>query len=119
MLNKKSKFEKILKFKSTSITMSKFLSVDEVVERLFDDDFRFSEGDSSDKEGEGIFAYAGQPHIDAAEVAALSRGVVSIPIDSTTGRSVPAGDGRGNKCATDSKGQEDEFSGKNKRDNRT
>ena len=36
MLNKKSKFEKNLKFKST---MSKFLSVDEVVERLFDDDF--------------------------------------------------------------------------------
>ena len=26
---------------------------------------------------------------------------------------------RGKKCATDSKGQEDEFSGKNKRDNRT
>ena len=52
-------------------------------------------------------------------MAALSRGVVSIPIDSTTGRSVPEGDGRGNKCATDSKGQEDKFSGKNKRDNRT
>ena len=66
--------------------MSKFLSVDEVVERLFDDDFSFSEGDISDEEGEGIFAYAGQPHIDAAEVAALSRGVVSIPIDCTTGR---------------------------------
>ena len=99
--------------------MSKFMSVDEVVERLFDDDFSFSEGDISDEEGEGIFTYAGQPHIDAAEVAALSRGVVSIPIDSTTGRSVPEGDGRGNKCATDSKGQEDEFSGKNKRDNRT
>ena len=54
--------------------MSKFLSVDEVVERLFDDDFSFSEDDISDEEGEGIFAYAGQPHIDAAEVAALSRG---------------------------------------------
>ena len=39
--------------------MSKFLSVDEVVERLLDDDFSFSEGDSSDEEGEGIFAYAG------------------------------------------------------------
>ena len=45
-------------------------------------------------------------------MAALSRGVVSIPIDSTTGRSVPEGDGRGNKCTKDSKGQEDEFSGK-------
>ena len=99
--------------------MSKFLSVDEVVERLFDDGFSFSEGDSSDEEGEGILAYAGQPHNDATEVAALSRGVVSIPIDSTTGRSVPEGDGRGNKCTKDSKGQEDEFSGKNKRDNRT
>ena len=49
MLNKKSKFEKNLKFKSTAITMSKFLNVDEVVERLFDDDFSFSEGDSSDE----------------------------------------------------------------------
>ena len=32
--------------------MSKFLSVDEVVERLFDDDFSFSEGNISDEEGE-------------------------------------------------------------------
>ena len=116
MLNKKSKFEK--KFE-IQIYRNNNVSVDEVVERLFDDDFSFSEGDISDEEGEGIFAYAGEPHIDAVEVAALSRGVVSIPIDCTTGRSVPEGDGRGNKCATDSNGQEDEFSGKNKRDNRT
>ena len=33
--------------------MSKFLSVDEVFERLFDDDFSFSEGDSSDEEVKG------------------------------------------------------------------
>ena len=56
--------------------MSKFLSVDEVVERLFDNDFSFLEGDISDEEGEGIFAYARQPHIDTEEVAALSREVV-------------------------------------------
>ena len=99
--------------------MSKFLNADEVVKRLFDDDYIFSEDDSSDEEGEGIFAYAGQQHIDTPEVAGLSRGVVSIWIDSSTGHSVPEGDGTGNKGATDSKGQEDEFSGKNKRDNRT
>ena len=98
---------------------SKFLNADEVVEHLFDDDFSFSEDDSSDEKGEGIFAYVGQQHIDAAKVAALSRGVVSIRIDTSTGRSVPEGDGTGNKGATDNKGQEDEFSGKNKRDNRT
>ena len=65
MLNKKSKFEKKIEIQiycNNNVEVS------------------FSEGDISDEEGEGIFAYAGQPHIDAVEVAALSRGVVSIPL---------------------------------------
>ena len=33
--------------------MSKFLNADEVVERLFDDDFSFSKDDSSDKKVKG------------------------------------------------------------------
>ena len=82
--------------------MSKFLNANEVLQRLFDDDFGVSEDASSDDEGEGIFAYAGQQHIDAAEVAALSRGVAS------KGQSVP----EGNMGATDSKGQQHKFPSK-------
>ena len=119
MQNKKSKF--FFKFE-IQIYRNKNAEVSEcrrVVERLFDDYFIFFEDDSNDEEGEGIFAYARQQHIDdATKVAGLSRGVISIRIDFSTGRSVPEGDGTGNKGATDSKGQEDEFSGKNKRDNR-
>ena len=40
--------------------MARKLGVDEVLQRLFDDDFGLSEDDSSDEDGEGIFAYAGQ-----------------------------------------------------------
>ena len=59
--------------------MARKLGVDEVLQRLFDDDFGLSEDDSSDEDGEGIFAYAGQQHFDAAEVAALSSGVTFNP----------------------------------------
>ena len=31
-----------------------------VIQRLFEDDFGLSENESSNEEGEGIFAYAGQ-----------------------------------------------------------
>ena len=44
------------------------------MELLFDDDFGVSEGDSSDEDGDGVFAYAGQQHFDSAEVVALSKG---------------------------------------------
>ncbi len=35
------------------------MDADEVIQRLFDDDFGFSENETSDEEGEGIFACAG------------------------------------------------------------
>ena len=57
--------------------MARKLGVDKVLQRLFDDDFGLSEDDSSDEDGEGIFAYAGQQHFDAA--AALSSGVAFNP----------------------------------------
>ena len=59
--------------------MARKLGVDEVLQRLFDDDFGLSEDDSSDEDGEGIFAYAGEQHFDAAEAAALSSGVAFNP----------------------------------------
>ena len=89
------------------------LKTDEVVELLFDDDFGVSEGDSSDEDGEGVFAYAGQQHFDSAEVAALSKGVVPIPICASTHDSVPdQGDGSGNEEAADLERQEFDFLGK-------
>lgn len=51
------------------------MDADEVIQRLFEDDFGLSENESSDEEGEGIFAYAGQQHLDTVELAALSSGV--------------------------------------------
>ncbi len=36
------------------------MDADEVIQRLFDDDFGLSENETGDKEGEGIFACAGQ-----------------------------------------------------------
>ena len=35
-----------------------------VIQRLFEDDFGLSENESSNEEGGGIFAYAGQQHLD-------------------------------------------------------
>ena len=63
------------------------MDADEVIKRLFDDDFGLSENESSDEEGEGIFAYAGQQHLDAVELATLSSGVEVQP-NRTTGASL-------------------------------
>ena len=35
-----------------------------VIQRLFEDNFGLSENESSNEEGEGRFAYAGQQHFD-------------------------------------------------------
>ena len=48
-----------------------------VIQWLFEDDFGLSENESSNEEGEGIFAYAGQQHLDTVELAALSSGMDS------------------------------------------
>ena len=54
-----------------------------VIQRLFEDDFGLSENESSNEEGEGIFAYAGQQHLDTVEPATLSIGVEVQPSIST------------------------------------
>ena len=48
------------------------MDADEVIQRLFEDDFGLSENESSDEVGEGIFAYAEQQHLDTVELATLS-----------------------------------------------
>ena len=65
--------------------MSNRLTEEEVVEFMFkEDDSDISEGGSSDEEGEGVYAYAGQQHFDSAEVASLSEGVVPVPVVAST-----------------------------------
>ncbi len=44
----------------------------EVFQCLFEDDFSLSEDESSDEEGKGMFAYAGQQHLDTVELATMS-----------------------------------------------
>ena len=51
------------------------MDADEVIQRLFEDNYGLSENESSDEEGEGIFAYAGQQHLDSVELATLSSGM--------------------------------------------
>ncbi len=60
------------------------MDADEVIQCIFDDDFGLYENETSDEEGEGIFAYAGQQHLDTVELATLSSGVEVQP-SSTTG----------------------------------
>ncbi len=62
----------------------KRMDADKVIQGLFDKDFGLSENETSDEEGEGIFAYAGQQHLDTVELATLSSGVEVQP-SSTTG----------------------------------
>ncbi len=52
----------------------------EVIQRLFNDDFGLSENETSDEDGEGIFACAGQQHLDTVELATLSSGVEVQPV---------------------------------------
>ena len=54
-----------------------------VIQRLFEDDFGLSENESSNEEGERIFAYAGQRHLDTVELATLSSSVEVQPSIST------------------------------------
>ena len=60
------------------------MDADEVIQCLFDYDFGLFENETSDGEGEGIFAYAGQQHLDIFELVTLSSGVEVQP-SSTTG----------------------------------
>ena len=45
-----------------------------VIQRLYEDNFGLFENESSNEEGERIFAYAGQQHLDTVELATLSSG---------------------------------------------
>ncbi len=67
------------------------MDADEVIQRLFDDDFGLSENEANNEEGEGIFAYAGQQHLDTVELATLSSGVEVQP-SSTTGANLDVSD---------------------------
>ena len=48
-------------------------SVSEVIDLLFDDDFCLSDGDLSDEEGDGLYAYLGDRSLSREAVEYLSR----------------------------------------------
>ena len=54
-----------------------------VIQQFFEDNFGLSKNESSNEEGERIFAYAGQQHLDTVELATLSSGVEVQPSIST------------------------------------
>ncbi len=60
------------------------MDANEIIQRLFDNNFSLSENETSNEEGEGMFAYAGQQHLDTVELATLSSGV-EVQRISTTG----------------------------------
>ena len=51
------------------------LTLDEVLSGVFDDDFRLSDGESSEEEGEDIYTYTGKHNLARGEVAALSKAI--------------------------------------------
>ena len=58
------------------------MDADEVIQRLFEDDFGLS-NERSDEESEGMFAYAGKQHLDTVELATQSSDVEVQPCIST------------------------------------
>ena len=48
---------------------------------IFDDDFGLSDGESSEEEGEDVYAYSGKHNLARREVAALSKAVSSEPTE--------------------------------------
>ena len=48
---------------------------------LFDDDFGLSDSESSEEEGEDVYAYSGKHNLARGEVVALSKAVSSEPTE--------------------------------------
>ena len=48
---------------------------------VFDDDFRLSDSNSSDREGDNVYTYSGKHNLARGEVVALSKAVSSEPTE--------------------------------------
>ena len=57
------------------------LTLDEELSGVFDDDFRFSDSESSEEEEEDIYNYSGKHNLARGEVVALSKAVSSEPTE--------------------------------------
>ena len=55
--------------------------LDEVLSGIFDDDFRLSDSESSEEEGENVYTYSGKRNLAGGEVVALSKAVSSEPTE--------------------------------------
>ena len=53
------------------------LTLDEVLSGVFDNDFRLSDSESSEEEGEDVYTYSGKHNLAHGEVVALSKAVSS------------------------------------------
>ena len=58
-----------------------WLTLDEVLSGVFDDDFGLSDSESSDGEGENVYTYSGRNNLARGEVVALSKAVSSEPTE--------------------------------------
>ena len=58
-----------------------WLTLDEVLSGLFDDDFGHSDNESSEKEEEDVFTYSGKDNLAREEVVALSKAVSCEPTE--------------------------------------
>lgn len=52
--------------------MAGYYSVDEVLDQVTNEEFGLSDGDWSEEEGEGIYAYRGQPEVSAEGLDSLT-----------------------------------------------
>ena len=65
---------------------TKRLTVDDVLETIFDDEFGLSDGESSDEEcGEDLYAYLGESVVSRSDVDALTRAIVSDGVRASSG----------------------------------
>ena len=58
-----------------------WLTLDEVLWAVFDDDFRLSDSESSEEEGENVYTYSRKHNLAHEEVVALSKTVSSEPTE--------------------------------------
>ena len=61
-------------------TARTWLTLDEVLSGVFDDDFGLSDSESSEEEGEDVYTYSGKHNLARGEVVALSKAVSSEPL---------------------------------------
>ena len=66
--------------------MASRYTIEAALEAIFDDDFRLSDGDSSDEDSDDIYGYVREPVLRGADVRDLGESIVSDPSCRSRGR---------------------------------